>query len=68
MQLKGPNFSTYIITAYQCAHSRSKVGTVFMQRKTFLKQNNMSGCLIKIFISDLMNFMTSLLDGNRTIF
>ena len=59
MQLKGPTFSTYIITAYQCVRSRSTVGTVFMQRERHLRRNNMPGCPRKHFITDLINFIKS---------
>ena len=67
VQLKGPISSTYIITAYQCIKSRLTVGTVFMQRERYLKRCNISGCLQQYFITDIVNFITSLLNGDNRI-
>ena len=67
VQLKGLISSTYIITTYQCIKSRSTVGTVFMQRERYLKRCNMSRCLWQHFITDIVNFITSLLNGDNRI-
>ena len=38
-----------------------------MQRERYLKQYNMSGCLRQHFITNIVNFITSLLDGDNRI-
>lgn len=67
MQLKGLNISTHAIFAYQCVCSRSTVENALTQREKCLKRNNMPQCLRKHFISDLINFITSLSDGDNRI-
>ena len=67
MQLKGPTFSTYIITAYQCVYLRTTVETMFLQRERYLKQYNLLGYPRKHFISDITSFISSILDANNRI-
>ena len=67
IQLKGQSSSTYIITAYQCAESKTTVGTVFMQRARYLKRCNISICPRKHFIQDLVQFITHILGENNKV-
>ena len=67
VQLKSQNSSIYIITAYQCVKSKSIVGTVFMQRERHLKRCNISRFQRQHFITDIVNFITSLQDRDNRI-
>ena len=55
------------ITAYQCVKSRMTVNTVFMQQERHLKICEMLGCPRQHFITDLVTFITSLMEGDNRI-
>ena len=67
IELKGSEFSTFIITAYQCVRSKQTVNTVFMQCERHLRRCNKRGCPRQHFMADLIKFILGLMVGNNRI-